>query len=58
MRLSKRHLSFLFVKNRFAPVSADAMIIQEVINKRVMPDLNIEYATKLNVPMRDCKVEW
>lgn len=46
-----------FRKNRFAPVSADAMIIQEVINKRVMPDLNIEYATKLNVPMRDCKVE-
>lgn len=45
-----------FRTERFAPVSMDAMIIQEVIQKRVLPDLNIEYATRINIPLGQCIV--
>lgn len=44
-------------RNYYMPTSIDAKIIEEVIDKRVMPDLNIEYATKINIPLGKCTIE-
>lgn len=54
-------LSFVFMemdkRNYYVPVNLDARIIEEVINKRIMPDLNVEYAVRINVPLNQCDIE-
>lgn len=43
-------------KNYYKPVNIDGRIMEEVINKRVMPDLNIEYSRRLTLSLRDCQI--
>lgn len=43
--------------NYFTPVSVDAMIMEKVINKRVMPDLNVTYAVTYKFPLNQCVVK-
>lgn len=44
-------------KNYYVPTNLDSRIVEEVISKRVMPDLNVEYAVKLNIEMAKCQIE-
>ena len=43
--------------NYFSPVSVDSRIMDEVVNKRVMPDMDITYALTMRIPLSECKVE-
>lgn len=45
-----------FRTNYFTPVSADAMIMEKVVQARVLPELNITYAVTYKVPIHMCKV--
>ena len=43
--------------NNYYPTSTDSFLIDEVFQKRLLPDLNVEYANKLVVPLSKCIVE-
>nr|DAT15073.1 MAG TPA: Putative virion structural protein [Caudoviricetes sp.] len=46
-----------FRTNFYNPVNVDALITSEVVQARVLPDLNVEYAQKIKVPLAQCKVQ-
>lgn len=41
----------------YRPASADARIITEVFEKRVIPDLSLEYAHQITISLQDCQIE-
>ena len=41
----------------YRPASADARIITEIFEKRVIPDLSLEYAHQVTIPLEVCQIE-
>lgn len=41
----------------YRPASADARIITEIFEKRVIPDLSLEYAHQVTIPLESCQIE-
>ena len=50
-------LASRYGKNPWSAVDEDAVLIAEVFERRLMPDLNVEYARTLEIPLQECMVE-
>jgi len=55
--ISEFTIASRYGRNPWSAVDEDAVLIAEVFERRLMPDLNVEYARTLEIPLQECMVE-